>query len=436
MGTEMGLIFILMGVLGGQGGELLDYVQTQRYWEARDERIVDITTMSAVLADAEDRPASDKLMAIRSLGELGKAQGADKQAVLKLLTPLVGSNEPFVGQFAKRSIAWVKGDDPPAYARPTAAQLTRDLAVLPASSMMVGQMKMQNKPGGVDLESLMPDFGQPAEQKQQMLDEVHKTLIELATQIGNARIDAVSMGLHFTGNGDDAYAAVVVRGRYDRIGVQLAIEDMAKKEGEELRQYSIGEVEVIAPADEDEVAMLMPSDEVFIFLFGETSPDNPLPIEAVARAWGQPDAKPAFDEKVNAQIEQIDRDKADIWLALQPKGPLLTEMGEVFGPYEAAHATATRDAEGGYDVAWQATGKTEEKVTGSIAFMRSMLDENIAEMKAQLQDVPPQFKQMMEPMLKVMESIKFQQDGKTMTGGMKLDSETLLAPFLGFGMMF
>lgn len=429
------LVFVLSSLMGGQGTELLNYVQTQAYWQAQDERIVDVATMSAVLADNEERPASDKLMAIRALGELGMAEGADKQAVLKVLQPLVDSNEPFVGQYARRSIAWVKGEAPPAPVKPTAAQLEADLALLPQASQIVGQMKMAGDGGTVDIADLIPDMaalGMPggAEMKKEMLAEANKGLVEVATMFGNARIDAVTLGVYFSGNGDNGYAAIVVRGQYDRIGTQIAIEQLAERENEEVKMYSIGEVEVVAPANEDEFALLMPSDEVAVLVFGEPD-DGVLPIESIAKAFGDNDRKPAFAGVVAEQIKQIDRAGVDLWLAMESTGPIAEEMSEVFGAYKGGHATATRDEEGSMAVRWQAEGRDEASVAESVQFMTEGIAEGIDGMK-EMMGHAPQMKPMFEPMLKVMESINVKQDGKTMTGEMQVDTQLMMSPFMMF----
>lgn len=428
-------IFLLSSLMGGQGSELLNYVQTAAYWQAQDERIVDVATMSTVLADTEERPASDKLMAIRALGELGMAEGADKQAVLKLLEPLVDSNEPFVGHYARRSIAWIKGEDPPAAAKPTTAQLDSDLALLPRSSQIVAQMRMGGDAGTIDIADLLPDIGAMAgpegdEMKKQMLNEANKVLVEAALMLGNARIDAVTLGLHFTGNGDNGYAAIVFRGQYDRISAQIAIEDLAERENQELKLYSIGEVEVVAPANENEVALLMPSDEVAVLVFGEPD-DGVLPIESIAKAFTDNNRKHAFQGAVAEQIKQIDRGGVDLWLAMEPTGPMVTELSEVFGAYKAGHATATRSEDGSFDIRWRAEGRDEASVTESVQFMTGGIAEGIAGMK-EMMGQAPEMKAMFEPMLKMMESIKVEQDGKTMTGEMQLDPKIMMSPFMMF----
>jgi len=435
----MELLFVLTGLLGGNAGDLADYTPTDLYWQMQDQRIVDAQTMSAVLDD-DDASAVDRLMAIRALGEVGKAEGADKQAVLKVLTPLVDSKEPFVGQYAKRSIAWVKGEDPPALAMPTSAQLEQDLALLPASSILVGQLKVQPGNEPIDLASMMPDLGAVggpnALSKEELARQAGEALVKALGMIGNARLDAVSLGLTFTGTGDDGYAMVVGRGQYDRIGVQIAFEQMAQEQGEDaFNFYSIGQVEVITIDNRGmQLAMMMPSDELFIFMFGEPGPEGlgAYPLAATAERFADPDRKPSFNEKVAAQVQQIDRDKADVWLAMQPSGPMTTEMGEVFGAFDAGHAYGVRGEDGIMDVSWRAEGQDPAKVQETVTFIREGVKEGVTEMEQMMQQMP-QMKQMFEPMVTMMKSIKVEQDGAVMTGGMKLDGSSWMSPFLGLG---
>ena len=433
MGFEA-VFFVMMGILGGNAGDLADYAATDVYWQAREQRIVDVTTMSAVLA-GEDATPTDQLMAIRALGELGKAKDADKQAILKVLTPLVDSKEPFVGIYAKRSIAWVNGKEPAAIPKPTAAELEKDLALLPANAQIVGQFKVNPTNQPVDVATLLPDmsaFGGGPGQQEEMVAQASKGIVEFLMKTGNLRIDAISLGLHFTGKGDNGFAVLVGRGQYDPISVQIAMEELAKAEGQDFKSYSIGDVEVIANnTRRDPFALLMPSDKEIILMFGEPGEQGAalFPVAETAKLYANADRKPVFSDRIAEQAKLVDRAKSDVWVAFEPAGPFLsTELVAVFGAFDAGHISAIGDGKGRMDVSWRAQGSDGAKVTEVVKYIQSGVTEGVTQMK-QMMNQAPQMKAMFEPTMKMMESIKVEQDGKTMTGGMKMDPSNLMSPF-------
>ncbi len=434
------LIFMLMFALGsGGGGDLLDFTDVQSYWQMQEQRVVDVETMSAVLAD-EDATPTDKLMAVRALGELSKAADADKQAVLKVLTPLVDSKEPFVGQYAKRSIAWVKGEDPEPRPKPSAKDLEADLALLPHTSQIVGQVRVDNGVGPVDWDVLFPrmDRGEMAEMKQEMLREMNGMVGRLLGMIGNARLDAVSVGATFTGNGDDGYAMIVARGEYDRIAVQVVFEDIAEQEGDgdQFNFYSIGDIEVITIEDDwSAFAILMPSDNQFIFMVGDSDLGlKQYPIDETADLIQKGDAQLAFNETVTKHLKQIDRDKAEAWVAMQVPVVLRDEAAEFFGPIESGRATAIRNTEGNYDVSWTGEGNDADALAAAVARMNAELAEGRAEIREEMAR-NAEMRALFEPFVEMMDSIKVESEGKTMNGGMKLPGNAgSMMPMMMFGM--
>ncbi|MFN3167938.1 MAG: hypothetical protein ACE37H_12840 [Phycisphaeraceae bacterium] len=435
------LIFMLMFALGGgNGGDLLDFGSTDIYWQMREQRVIDVATMSEVLDD-DDAISADTLMAIRALGELGMVPDADpatKAQIVEKLTPLVDSKEPFVGQYAKRSIAWVKGEDPPARPKATQAQLDADLAILPHTSQVVGQMRIGNGVGPIDWNKLLPDMGENGPDRGEMIGEISGMVAQAAAMIGNARLDAVTVGAQFFGNGDDGYAVILGRGQYDRIGLQIALQDMAEEQGEdsELSFYSIGDIEVIVSKSRwEQFAILMPSDEVFVFMVGESDQGSKMfPIDETADRLAKGDAQLAFSDIVTKQMKQVDRDKAIAWVAMQVPPPLRQEVEEVFGPFEAAHASAVRNDEGDIDVAWKAEGSDAQAIDLAVAKMNEELAEGRVEIREEMAR-NPELKPMFEPLIKMMDSLHVEAEGKTMTGGIQVPGNigaVMQMMFMGF----
>lgn len=440
MSISMMMMLLLGG--GGNNGDLLDYTDIQMYWEMRDQRLVDLETMSAVLAD-DDATATDTLMAIRSIGEWVmiqeadpdvQADPADKAKALKVLTPFVGSKEPFVDRYAKRSIAWLKGEEPEGYAPLPAKVYDQDLSLLRSDSTMVGQMKLVNSTGPINIAELIPDIkieGQSI--REQMMSQVLPGLMQAVQMIGNVRADLVTGG--FTLNDEeDVSFMFVIRGQYDRVAVQLAIEE-AVGDDEDTSFYSVGEIEVVSVNNHDPFALMMPSDELFIVLFSERRGAK-LPIDEVAKKLQQADRKPSFSDTLIKQVAAIDREKADVWAAMQVTQMMKDEreVREVFGAFDAARATAIRDTEGMLDIQWVGEGKDAAAIEKTAGFLTESMKEVITEFKEMKQQMPQEMRVLMEPMVKMMESMKFNADGKTMTGGMKVDPNIgMTMPLMMFG---
>lgn len=439
-------IFVMMFALGGgNGGDLLDFANTMAYWHER--RAFDVESMSAVLAE-DETTAADNLMAIRALGEIGMAEDADpaeKAAILKVLTPLVQSKEPFVGQYAKRSIAWVKGEDPAPRPRPASKDIAKDLAILPHTSQIVGQIRMDNGVGPVDWDALLPGFdkGELLQQKHQMLGEINQGIGEVAKLIGNARVDAVTVGATFTGNGDDGYAVVVARGQYDRVAVQIALQDMAEQEGDdEWSFFSIGETEVITKGGRwNSFAILMPSNEQFIFMMGESDLGlKQYPIDETADLVNKGDAQLALKKKLMEQLEQIDREKAVAWVAMEVPAFFKNQgdISEVFGPFDVGHAFATLGEKGTIDVAWKAQGQDPAAIAETVTYLNKEINEGRAEMRRDMERMAqrePAMKALAEPIVKMIDSLHVESSGKTMTGGVQLPGNFgTIMPMMMFGM--
>lgn len=427
---EFGMMFMFLLLGGGNNtGDLLDYTPTELYWEMREQRVIDIDTMSAVL-DNEDATTADTLMAIRAIGERIliieadpdiKADPADKAKALKVLAPLVKSKEPFMGQYAKRSIAWIKGQEPESRLGLAQEVIEQDLALLPGASTLVGQMKIANGVDPVDLASMIPDAKiEGRSMRDMMMSEMLPGLMQAVQAIGNARADLVTFGTNLESE-DDVQIMLAVRGQYDRVAVQLAMED-AFGDDDDANFYSVDDVEVIAVQNYDPFAILLPSDNLFVLLFSEDR-EAKLPIAEVVKKIAQADRQPEFGVDLSKQIDAIDRTAADLWVAMKVTKLMKEERGmrDIFGAFDAARASAVRDTKGMLNVQWVGEGTGEAAVRKAAEFMTGQVQEVVAEMKAEKQHMPKPMQSMIDPMINMMASMTFEANGKSMVGGMKVD---------------
>ena len=252
--------------------------------------------------------------------------------------------------------------------------------------------------------------------------------------VGNARADLVTAGV--TLNDEEKVSfMVVIRGQYDRVAVQLAIEEAAGDD-EDTSFYSVGEIEVVSVNNHDPFAMMMPSDELFIVLFSERRGAK-LPIDEVAKKLHDANRKPSFSDLLGKQIAAVDREKSDVWAAMQVTQMMKDEpeVREVFGAFDAARATATRDTEGMLDIQWVGEGKDAAAIEKTAGFFTESIKEVVTEFNEMKQQMPQEMRVMMAPMVKMLESMEFNANGKTMTGGMKVDPNIgMTMPMMMFGM--
>lgn len=459
-------IMMLVGANGTGSGDLLDYADSGTYWqqqaaikaerefedadgfEDEDEPVeieavpVTIAGMSKVLNDKDAGPG-DRLMAIRTLGELGKADDADpatKAKILKLLAPLVGSEEAFVDGYAKRSIAWIKGEEVAVHPKSTIDMIDMDLALLPKSCNIVAQARMSNGVGPVDWLKLIPSLGPDGDKvRQNAINEIQQGLGMAIAELGNVRLDAFTLGVDAQDNGGSGM--IVARGKYDPIHVTILLEkqnEEAKKFAEENEEfnggrgqqvmafYSIGEIEVVSMTSEYmQFAMLMPSDEVFVMLFnmgGFGGNVQPLPIAETAKRMAQGLKTPTLNEMVAAQVAKIDRTKADAWVAMEVPKMLRNEQepAEYFGPFSAGRIVAMVNPDGSSTITVVADGQGAEK----IAAVKKLLDGHLAEAKEEIQeemaDSPDWMKQAFTPLVKMVDSIKLTAGPNSLSGTMQM----------------
>jgi len=412
----MGFIELLMLIVmnGGGGTDLLDYVPTDNYWDRHSVLAVTPDAMVNVLND-EDADATDRLMAIRTLGELGD------EASLAVLGPLVDSNEPFVGSYARRSVAWIQGEDPEPAAVIDAALLDADLALLPIDTQLVGQSRgLSASSGPIDLKAMLPDFaaaGGPP--RDEMLKDLVDGLLEIIDQIGNIRLDAITLGMSFDEQrGEPDRVIIVARGRYDRDRVIRLLEE----EGE-TDLFSIDDIEVAAMTEEwgEQFVMMMPSDERFVFMFTEDKnkeEDVALPVDEVAMLIQEGETEPMLGGVLLDELDEIDREHTPIWLAMEVPAMLKqNEAGEVFGAFDAMRFTGAVTGEGDLAVSAVARGGDAGAIEQTVGVIRGYIGEGIASIEEEMQ-FEPAMQPMFEPILGMLRSIEIEADGNTATGTM------------------
>lgn len=361
MATTYSILTLIFCLLTGGGNELLDYLPSEAYWKHKqvdvsveamvkqlaqaEERdvaalVVDLGSPDAATRDeaavkireagpgalpqvreAADSPDAEvrrrartlarqlgadameqgvrRLMAIRTLGELGKPEGV---AALK---PLLASKELFVAEYAQGAIDAIEGKGQPAKAGDAARPAVDDVWLLPAECRAVGQLVPR---GGPPLAAAVLSTG-GKEDVEDRAGQLTRTVLALAEQIGNVRIDAVTFGL--AGNPmapepgqKPGSVTVIVRGLYNAEWARA----LARAEGVSLRD--VDGTAVFEP--DGEQAWLMPSDELFV-LVASPEPDA-LPLAEIVAAVKAGEGSLAGVAALQKLIGAVDTKQA-LWAA-------------------------------------------------------------------------------------------------------------------------
>jgi hypothetical protein len=243
-----------------------------------------------------------RLMAIRTLGEIGKAEA------LPTLKPLLNSKELFEADYAKVAIDQVEGRTPSASAmRPVAPRVVEDVWLLPADCKTVGQLvPRRGSPLGI-AEFMAAMKGKDELKKNADAASAVQTVLEIVERIGNVRVDAATFGVSGTlvdrrGGPAPGYVALVVRGKYHSGYLRMLAKSAHYGAGEE------SGIEIFKP--NGELTWLMPSDEVFVFLASPTGAE--APAAELARAVKAGKGPLAGDEAAHKRIEALDT-KQILW---------------------------------------------------------------------------------------------------------------------------
>jgi hypothetical protein len=213
-----------------------------------------------------------RLMAIRTLGEM------KKQEALPALKALLDSKEMFVADYAAAAIATIEGKPLPPRTAPPGA-MKADLSLLPANCGVVGQVSVTTPAGAKrpSIEEALKQLPQmPGEDREQMFKAMQQSVISVAEQVGNIRVEGVTFGVSDDVGDKQGFVCLVVRGRYDSKAVPVVVRNALPKPNNAV----IDGVEMFSP--EDQMSFGFPADDRAIFMVGPNH--DKLPIKELLAA--------------------------------------------------------------------------------------------------------------------------------------------------------
>ena len=463
------LVMLLTMPLGG-GNDLLDFIETEEFWKAQRVAVSvesmsaelstkaapDISALLAKLGDADFKTratatkkiramgpgvvpqlrkatsssdaevasraasliksldqgqratAARRLMAIRTLGEMKKREA------LPVLRRQLASKEAFMAEYARLAIATIEGK-PSARPRATLEQLDDDLSVLPADCGLVGQISLRYR-SPLHISEALKGLGPivPENQRKEMVKQIKQQLLQLVGQLGNVRIDAVTMGVAEKVGSNEGFVSFVLRGQYDREAVARLLQKLIQKETRNMQRREVDGVTVLS-ADR-EWHFLLVSDQRLIVIGGPRK--NQLTPEQVLERIKTKKNTLTSNAKIMQMVKRVDR-ASGLW-ALTHMPPAY-KLPPPFSTFKAVTFTVRQEKKAlvGKLVA---TGDDEDQVTRSVAIFDGGLKQAIAEVTKTAAIMPP-----IKPVIDAMRSVKHETSGKTITiTGRIEDSDNLL----------
>lgn len=405
---------------GGSGNDLLDYVPTDAYWNAKHV-VVSVESMASQLklpmdkdiagwiadldaADPQTRdaayrellhsgpailpklekitdgPAAEpaqrarvliaqinaapkrdavrRLMAIRTLGELKKQEG------LPVLRPYLDSKEMFVADYARIATAQIEGK--PA-GRTRAADTDKDAWLLSAECRAVAHVELH---GGrpIDYAAAFKQFPLPAgDDNQVAIDFVANQALTTAESIGNVRLDAITIGVSGDVSETSGCAVVIVAGQYDA----AALNQFARK----LKfVFKTVEGQDVFHPDADKAAFL-PSNDRLVLIAKPKDQDAPLAemMSAIKSGEGKLKTTP----EMATLLAKVDI-KQPVWAVMRVtdayrKAPPLAAFDEVT-------VVGRRDA-AGFHLTVRAAGNDPAKVKAAADIASAMVTQTAKDVR-------------------------------------------------------
>lgn len=413
---------IILMFLGSSGGinELLDLTDPQTYLQAqaieyRLEPLLEVLAEPAT-KDVEQVKAQEikKLLVMRALGAL------KDRAALPALEQAAAQKTQFFKDYASAAIAAIEGET---YVAPVAsdAQLAADLALLPEGVGLVIQARL-SAGGNLDLRKILaealkaiPDAPKPDE----LLAQINSQIGKVAGKIGNVRLDAVTLGLSEDIGDSRGFVVIIGRGEYDHRALEGLLSEQPRTE-----HHEVGGTMFLG-MDGDDVALAPVSAEQLVMVSGPTWDKFPLG-EVAANLKNRP-AAPVFSAGLQKVIDRADR-KGAIW------GAGLISAGMKAAPPlapfdEIVLSTRELDGQNINRLKLDGVGTDAVAVADTMDQMKQMVGQGITEMEQQLQPG-------MEPLLKIMKSLRFYTMGLNGTVTADFDGNPanvagIMAPLLG-----
>jgi hypothetical protein len=376
-----------------------------------------------------------RLMAIRTLGERRAAEAAPK------LKELLASKEMFVADYAARALAAIEGKPAATGTGSDRAALLRDLTLLPADCGAVAQLAVPRAGRESVARAAAGAALPPGANRDQAVAAMSAGLIAIADEVGNVRVDGVTIGLSAEVGPDNGFFVVVVRGQFDAAAASAAVR---KAGGAQMKVTTVEGVEVFHPPGAfDTGGFAFPSDDRAVLLTGAKEDKLPYAqvfaalrkeagaaaapagaITAAALAKAHPLlARPEFGALV-AGVEKAG-DDGRLWVACRVTPSYA--QAPVFAAFAHLTLLGTND-KGSLSIRLAGAGDDAAKVGAAVDQVNQGIEQARGQMAQLVAGMPA-----LKPVADLMGTLKATSDGKTaaLTGTFNGDATALFAMLFG-----
>lgn len=303
---------LLSFLIGGGSGDLLDYVPTQSYWSDRGVSVTadkmlqeagpaapqNIAGLIADLGAADPRVRDEAAQKIVHLGPVvlpqlrDAAEGADPEVaersavIIKLLRPRItvaavrrlmalralgelkdakalpflrsqlDSGEMFVADYARIAIGSIEGDR---VDRAIPKDELTDVWLLPSNCRAVGQLRPRGT-GPIDADRAAAQLAvRPEQNRAQLVANLSRTALNVAEQLGDMRLDTLSVGLSDNIDANHGGLTLILSGQFDSANAGRALREHKAAE------HAVDGVDIFEP--DRETTVFFPSDHKCVVMF-------------------------------------------------------------------------------------------------------------------------------------------------------------------------
>ncbi len=348
--------------------------------------------VEGIIAEIEHRSSAAnvrRLMAIRTLGELGDA------AALPRLRQLQQSTTMFEADYARDALAAIAGEPSPA------GELTPAVPpeLLPAESWLLAQTARDPaRRARLDWEQVTRLATAFEDEPGDFRAKAVAAVIDFAEQVGNARYDSLNVAA--SGNfEEEGMVQFVVRGQWDAEQVRRFFRSTGREDdGWEaigaFEEVPAGQQPGFRPEDDEDFLLVPVDDETLVMAAGEAVDAEAVQSLLARMRAGQEAVDQPLNDRMAGLLKQTDPD-ATTWLAMYAPAWMMQNM-PVKGVEGLVVNLGVSD-EGAGEVAVKFLGDNPGALKSAMKLLKGQIDLARNEFDDE-DELPPEMKQMMREM--------------------------------------
>lgn len=414
MGAESAVVMfsLFFGLFAGGSNELLDFVPTNDFWKARGITI----SVEHLKTDTRIAPGNSKaqgirkLMAIRTLGERKEA------SALPTLKELLTSREMFVADYAARAIAQIENRPGPA-ASITPEKLVAESSLLPGRCTIVGQSRFSHT-STLQIGTMIQKA--PAEARKELgagLELLELSSLRLADQIGNFRVDSVTIGVSDVVDEKNGFAVAIAAGEYDSRAAIAALRKLG------VAALVIDGVEVFNP--DERIAICFTSDRRAIMVASMAAEKSPLKEVLAATRSEKLRPHPLLGDPAFAAFISSINQETTCWAICKVSDSY--RAAPLLGVIDTIELLSQRE-KNGVSLRLNGSGKNADAVKAAVEQFKKQFEDSKQSLTEMTRQLPS-----MKLLNDFVQSVQFSANGRTVqiTGAVPEDIAGLLArPFM------